>query len=143
ARGQRTGGPRRGTPMKNVPTGIALALVVAFALAARLTALTASSERNMDPDSAHLMNVARCFERGQGYSNPAAWPAWMKPARLPMPETFKEPGYPWAIARLAPLAGSEFRAGILLSMLFGLLLPLALYALARNLACEREIALLS
>jgi 4-amino-4-deoxy-L-arabinose transferase-like glycosyltransferase len=128
--------------MKKISTGLALTLVVAFALAARLAALTASSERNMDPDSAHLMNVARCFERGQGYSNPAAWPAWMKPARLPMPETFKEPGYPWAIARIAPLAGGEFRAGILLAMLFGLLLPLALYALARNLACDRETALL-
>jgi dolichyl-phosphate-mannose-protein mannosyltransferase len=128
--------------VKSVPTWALLALVAGFALAARLAVLPASSERNMDPDSAHLMNVARCFERGQGYSNPAAWPAWMKPERLPMPETFKEPGYPWAIARLAPLAGGEFRAGILLSMLFGLLLPLALYALARNLECGRGTALL-
>ena len=129
--------------MKSVPTWIALALVLALALAARLAALPGSTERNMDPDSAHLLNVARCFERGQGYSNPAAWPAWMKPARLPMPETFKEPGYPWAIARLTPLAGGAFRAGILLAMVFGLALPLASYALARNLQLERDVALLA
>ena len=128
--------------MKSVPTWIALALVIAFALAARLAVLPGSTERNMDPDSAHLLNVARCFERGQGYSNPGGWPAWMRPVRLPMPETFKEPGYPYAIARLTPLAGGAFRAGILLSMGFGLLLPLALYALARNLGCERGVALL-
>jgi 4-amino-4-deoxy-L-arabinose transferase-like glycosyltransferase len=128
--------------VKTLPTWAALALITAFALAARLVALPASTERNMDPDSAHLLNIARCFERGQGYSNPAGWPAWMRPERLPMPETFKEPGYSWAIARLAPLAGGEFRAGLLLSMVAGLLLPLALYALARQLNCGRGTALL-
>jgi len=126
-----------------VPTWIALALVLAVALGARLLALPGSTEGNMDPDSAHLLNVARCFQRGQGFSNPAAWPAWMKPERLPMPETFKEPGYPYAIACLTPLAGGAFRAGVLLSMLAGLVLPVALYALARNLRFERRAALLA
>ena len=78
----------------------------------RLVVLPHSTELNMDADAPHFMNVARCFERGQGFSNPSAWPAWMKPERLPMPETFKEPAYPWAIAKLTPLTKSPFRADI-------------------------------
>jgi hypothetical protein len=120
-----------------------LALVLAVALATRLLALPGSTEGNMDPDSAHLLNVARCFERGQGFSNPGGWPAWMKPAKLPMPETFKEPGYPFAIARLTRLAGGAFRAGVLISLLAGLTLPFSLYWLARNLRLERGVAALA
>lgn len=116
-------------------TAARLALVLAVAVVARLAVLPLSTQRNMDPDSAHLMNVARCFERGQGFSNPAAWPAWMKPARLPMPETFKEPAYPWTIARLAGPMGGEFPAGVLIAFLAGLVLPLVTHALARNLGC--------
>ena len=126
----------------SLPTWAALALVLAVALSARLAALPGSTPGTMDPDSAHLLNVARCFQRGQGFSNPAAWPAWMKPSRLPMPETFKEPGYPWAIARLTPLVGDPFRAALALSMIAGLLLPLALWALARNLGCGRRTSFL-
>jgi len=124
-------------------TGRDLLLVLAVALVARLFVLPASTESTMDPDSAHLMNVARCFERGQGFSNPAAWPAWVKPERLPMPETFKEPAYPYVVAKLAPLAGGEFRAGLLVALLSGLLLTVATFALARNLGLERRVALLA
>ena len=120
-----------------------LLLILAVALVARLFALPASTERTMDPDSAHLMNVARCFERGQGFSNPAAWPAWVKPERLPMPETFKEPAYPYTVAKLAPLVGGEFRAGLLIALLSGLLLTVATWALARNLGLDRRVALLA
>ncbi len=123
--------------------GAVLGLIFAVALAARLLALPGSTERSMDPDSAHLLNVARCLERGQGFSNPGAWPAWMKPERLPMPETFKEPGYPFAIAAIAPRVGGEFRAGVLISLLAGLALPLALFFLARNLGLDRPEAMLA
>jgi len=114
-------------------TALRLALVMIVALGARLAVLPHSTERTMDPDSAHLMNVARCFERGQGFSNPAAWPAWMRPERLPMPETFKEPAYSWTIAQLAAPMGGEFPAGVLISFLAGLALVAVSYALARNL----------
>jgi hypothetical protein len=123
--------------------GVALGLIVVVALAARLIALPGSTERSMDPDSAHLLNVARCIERGQGFSNPGGWPAWMKPERLPMPETFKEPGYPSAIAAIAPRVGGEFRAGVLISLLAGLALPIALFFLARNLGLDRAEAALA
>ncbi len=120
----------------------ALGLVFVVALAFRLLALPGSTPRNMDPDAAHFLNVARCFERGQGFSNVGAWPAWMKPAKLPMPETFKEPGYPWLIEKLKPLTGGDpFRAGQLVSMLGGLAIPLLLYALARMLTGDRLVAL--
>ena len=75
--------------------------VLALALLPRLAELPHFREDNLGPDPAHVLNVARCFERGQGFSNPAAWPAWVRPARLPMPETFKEPGYSWLIAQAA------------------------------------------
>lgn len=135
--------PTRGSSAPRFPTLAALSLILLVALAARLAAVAVSTERRMDNDSAHLMNVARCFERGQGFANPAAWPAWMKPARLPMPETFKEPAYPFAIAALAKQVGGEFRAGILISLLAGLMLPLATYALARNLGLDRSEATLA
>ncbi|MBI1796509.1 MAG: glycosyltransferase family 39 protein [Candidatus Eisenbacteria bacterium] len=131
----------RPAPRARAPWG--LTLVIAVAIAARLVALPGSTERSMDADGPHLLNVARCFERGQGFSNPAAWPAWMKPARLPMPETFKEPGYPWLIARLARVAGGEFRAAILISLFAGLLLPVALFALARALGLDPAEATLA
>ena len=117
-----------------------LMLIGLVTLCGRLAVLPHSTLDNMDDDSAHFMNVARCFARGQGFSNPAAWPAWMKPERLPMPETFKEPGYPWAIATLTPAAGSPFRAGQLISLLAGLLTPFLVWMLARRLEPERAVA---
>src|SRR5689334_74436 len=94
---------------------VALALILAVAIAVRLYALPGSTIATMDPDGAHFLNIARCFVRGQGFSNPAAWPAWMQPASLPMPETIKEPGYPWLMAKLAAWTGGDlFRAGVLL-----------------------------
>lgn len=125
----------RGLMSRPVP---ALGVILVVALAARLIALPGSSERTMDPDGAHLLNIARCFERGQGFSNPGGWPAWMAPERLPMPETFKEPGVPWAIAALAPRVGGEFRAAVLISLLAGLALPFASFFLARNLGLDRS-----
>jgi len=123
-------------------TPVALVLVFVLALAFRLVALPGSTPENMDPDAAHFLNVARCFERGQGFSNVGAWPAWMQPEKLPMPETFKEPGYPWLIWKLKPITGGDpFRAGQLVSMVGGLAIPLLLYALARMLTRDRTIAL--
>jgi hypothetical protein len=67
----------------------------------------------------------------------------MKPERLPMPETFKEPGTSWLIARLTPLARDPFRAGVLISLVAGVLMPLALVALARHLELEHDVAVLA
>lgn len=131
------------TPAGLLSPAVSLAVIAALALAARLMALPVSTEANMDPDAAHFMNVARCFSRGQGFSNPAAWPAWMKPAKLPMPETFKEPGYPYAISALGPLVGGSFRAGQLLSLLTGLAIPLLTWALARRMGLDRGVAFLA
>lgn len=139
---ERTPAASPGPPLFPRPR-VMLPLIAAVALAARLLALPGSTEGNMDPDGAHLLNVARCFERGQGFSNPAAWPAWMKPERLPMPETFKEPAYPWLIARLRPWVGGAFRTGVLISLLSGLLLPFAVYALARHVRLDRDVAALA
>jgi len=118
---------------------VAVALT-AIALAMRLPAMPVSTDRNMDADAAHFLNLAREVSRGHGFVNVGAWPAWMKPATLPMPETFKEPGYPYLIAWLTPLAHDPFRAGQLLSLIAGILLPLALYRLARNLGADRTTA---
>ena len=87
----------------------------------------------MDADAPHFMNVARCLARGQGFSNPSAWPAWMKPEKLPMPETFKEPAYPWMISKLTPLTKSPFRAGQTISFLAGLFTPFFTWMLMRRL----------
>jgi hypothetical protein len=121
----------------------ALLLIGAVALAARLAAWPASTPLNMDADAAHFLNVARCFARGQGFSNPAAWPAWMRPEHLPMPETFKEPGYPWAIAKVAPLVGDPFRAGKAISLVAGLLTPFLAWMLARRLHASHAVALVA
>ena len=94
------------------------------------------TESRMPPDAAHFLNIARCFERGQGFSNPAAWPAWMQPHRLPMPETFKEPGYPYLISRLTLAGADPFRAGQDLSLLAGLMLPLVIWLLGRQLTAD-------
>ncbi len=117
-----------------------LGVILLLALASRLIVLPASHEGNMSPDAAHFLNVARCVGRGEGFSNPAAWPAWLRPKRLPTPETFKDPGLPFAIAALTPLVRDPFRAGQMLSLLAGLLLPLAVYALGRRIARDREVA---
>lgn len=101
------------------------------------------NERNMSPDSAHFLNVARCFERGQGFSNPSAWPAWMKPEHLPMPETFKEPGYPWLIAKAAGAGADPFEAAQAMSLIAGVLLPFAIGLLAFQLDADPMVALLA
>ena len=108
-------------------------LVLALTLIPRLAERPAFREDNLPPDAAHFLNVARCFERGQGFSNPSAWPAWMKPASLPMPETFKEPGYPFLIAGAARAGADPFRAGQAISFAAGLLLPFVIALLARQL----------
>jgi len=126
-------------------TSRALALVV-IALATllpRFAELPTARENRMPPDAAHFLNVARCFERGQGFSNPAAWPAWMKPVSLPMPETFKEPGYPWLISRAARAGAPPFQAGLALSLLAGLLLPFAVWLLARQIDPDPAVALVA
>jgi len=100
-------------------------------------------DTNMQPDTAHFLNVARCLDRGQGLSNPAAWPAWLRPARLPMPDTWKEPGYPWLIATLARAGIEPFRAGQAISLVAGLLLPLVVWLLARQVAADPRVAWLA
>jgi hypothetical protein len=122
---------------------VALALILAGTLVPRLAALPAMDARHMGPDSAHFLNVARCFERGQGFSNPSAWPAWMKPARLPMPETFKEPGYSWLIAQAAHGGADPFHAAQAMSLIAGLLLPFVVWLLARQLDADPLIALIA
>ena len=121
----------------------ALGLLLLLTLVPRLAVLRVMTERNMSPDSAHFLNVARCFQRGQGFSNPSAWPAWMKPTRLPMPETFKEPGYPWLIAQAARAGADPFRAAQALSLIAGLLLPFAVWLLARQLDADPLVALIA
>lgn len=122
---------------------LALAVIALATVLPRLAELPTAREDRMPPDAAHFLNVARCFERGQGFSNPSAWPAWMKPARLPMPETFKEPGYPWLISRAARAGAAPFQAGLALSLLAGLLLPFAVWLLARQIEPDPAVALVA
>ena len=117
----------------------ALLALVALTLVTRLLCLPAVREDNLTPDGARFLNLARSIGRGEGFSTPEAWPAWMNPKRLPMPETFKEPGYPFAIAALTPPLRDPFRAAQLISLLSGLLLPFAVYALGRRLAPDPAV----
>jgi 4-amino-4-deoxy-L-arabinose transferase-like glycosyltransferase len=116
-----------------------LLAILAAGVLVRLLLRMVSTESNMDPDAAHFLNIARAFDHGQGFVNPAAWPAWMQPARLPMPETFKEPGYPWLIAQL----GVCFKTGQWISIVAGALLPLVTFLLARRRALDSRVALLA
>ncbi len=132
-----------GSPLAARAGTLALGILLVFSLIVRLWAARGSTEGNMDPDAAHFLNIARCFASGQGFSNPAAWPAWIEPARLPMPETFKEPGFPWLIAQFAGPLGGWFRSGQALSLVAGVLLPLVTYALGRRRSLDRSTALLA
>jgi 4-amino-4-deoxy-L-arabinose transferase-like glycosyltransferase len=124
-----------------VRTPILLIVIFLVALAARIAALPGSREANMTPDGARLLNLARSIERGEGYVTPEAWPAWLNPARLPTPETFKEPGYPYIIAAIKPFVGDSFRAGQVVSLLAGILLPFLAYAAMRAMEVDRKTAL--
>ncbi|MBI1798809.1 MAG: glycosyltransferase family 39 protein [Candidatus Eisenbacteria bacterium] len=127
---------------KRVPFGDVFTIGLA-ALGARLFALPGSGPETLGPDSAHFLNVARCFVRGQGFSNVEAWPSWMHPARLPSPETFKEPAYSWLIAAGARLGCDPFATGRMIALLAGILIPWLTYALARAIHPERRVALLA
>jgi 4-amino-4-deoxy-L-arabinose transferase-like glycosyltransferase len=93
----------------------------------------------MDPDAAHFLNIARSFASGQGFSNPAAWPAWIDPRTLPMPETLKEPAYPWLIRHL----GSTFAAGQAIWLLAGVLVRGAAWARGRRRGLDKTTSLLA
>ncbi len=125
---------------QTVSAPIILSAIFMIALAARIAVLPGVSEENMTPDGARLLNLVRSIERGEGYVTPEAWPAWLNPARLPTPETFKEPGYPYFIAAIKPITGDSFRAGQLISLLAGILLPLLTYAAIRALQIDRKTA---
>ncbi len=118
---------------------LVLLLILLFALVVRAWLARASTPENMDPDAAHFLNIARSFATGHGFTNPAAWPAWIQPNSLPMPETLKEPGYPWLIARL----GTTFAAGQALSLVAGVLLPWVAYALGRRRGLDRPTVLIA
>ena len=122
---------------------LALVVIALATLLPRLAELPTAREERISPDGAHFLNVARCFERGQGFSNPSAWPAWMKPDRLPMPETFKEPGYPWLISLAVRAGAPPFQAGLALSLLAGFLLPFAIWLLARQFDPDPAVALVA
>jgi hypothetical protein len=124
-------------PTRARSRGWAPGAILLIALASRRVVLPASHEGNMSPDAAHFLNVARCVARGEGFSNPAAWPAWLRPERLPAPETFEDPGFPFAIAALTPLLGDPFRAGQVLWLLAGLMRSLAVCFLGWRLTRDR------
>lgn len=128
-----SGGAKIQVPLR---TGIAIgwAAIALFTVIPRALCVPRVREDNLTPDGARYLNLARCLERGEGFSTPEAWPAWMNPAKLPMPETFKEPGYPAAIAALTPVARSPFRAAQAISLVCGVLLPFAVYRLGRRLS---------
>ena len=122
---------------------VAVALLAIVTLVPRLWALRAAGWDNLTPDSAHYMNLARSIERGLGFVSPETWPAWLDPARLPIPETIKEPGYPYALAAVTRLARDPVRAGQWISLVAGLLLPFATWWLVRALEPEGPVGLLA
>lgn len=121
-------------------TPIALGVIVLLTLLARLWVVAGADPGRLQPDEAHALNVARCFARGEGFSNVEAWPAWLAPEKLPTPETFKEPAYSALMAAIAGRDGDLWRAGIGLSFGAGLLLPLLVWAIARRIDPDRRVA---
>ena len=119
---------------------VSIALLAILALVPRLAALRAAGWDTLTPDGARFLNLARSIDRGLGYVTPEAWPAWLDPARLPMPERSKEPGYPYALAAVGRLLGDPFRAGQWISLLAGLLLPFAAWGFVRALEPDRAVA---
>src|SRR5580765_7501485 len=115
-------------------------LIALVAIVPRLAALPASRLDRLTPDGARFLNLARSIDRGLGYVTPEAWPAWLDPPRLPMPETSKEPGYPYALAAASRLVHDPVRAGQWISLLAGLLLPFAAWWLVRSLEPDRSAA---
>src|SRR5262252_2384967 len=101
---------------------VAIALLVIVTLVPRLAALRAAGWDNLTPE---------------------AWPAWLDPERLPMPETIKEPGYPYALAAVSRLTHDPVRAGQWISLLAGLLLPFATGWLVRTIEPDRVVAYLA
>jgi hypothetical protein len=112
---------------------VAIALLAIAALGPRLVALRMAGWDTLTPDGARFLNLARSVDRGLGYVTPEAWPAWLDPPRLPMPERSKEPGYPYALAAVGKLNHDPFRAGQWISLVAGLLLPFATWWLVRTL----------
>ncbi|MBI1798291.1 MAG: glycosyltransferase family 39 protein [Candidatus Eisenbacteria bacterium] len=117
--------------------------IAAVTILLRVWFLPGAREDRITPDGARFLNLARCISRGEGFSTPEAWPAWLNPARLPAPETFKEPGYPYAIAALTPIVRDPFRAALWISLLAGLLLPFVVHALGRRLEPDPWVAWLA
>ena len=112
----------------------------AVVLTTQLMANAVVDTAHLTPDGAHFLDTARAIQRGQGFDTQEDWPAWLNPPRLPTPDPFKEPGYPFAIAALAPLVGGVMPAARCLSMLAGLLTPFATWVLARRLWPDRRVA---
>ena len=124
-------------------TAPSLLLIAAVTLATRLAALPLARADGMTPDGARLLNLARAIRSGEGFVTPEAFPAWIAPARLPMPERLKEPGYPLAVALLSRFTRDEFSAGQCVSLLAGLALPFVTWALVRALAADAAAATLA
>ena len=121
-------------------TWVACLVIGAVVLATQLTANAVVDTAHLTPDGAHFLDNARAIQRGQGFVTQEDWPAWLNPPRLPTPDPFKEPGYPFAIAALAPLVGGVMPAARALSLLAGLLIPFATWVLARRLWPDRRVA---
>ena len=124
-------------------TWIAWLAIGSVALVTQLSASVLVNKSFLTPDGAEFLDIARAIQRGQGFVTQQAWPAWLNPPQLPTPEPFKEPGYPFAIAMMASLAGGIFPAARALSLLAGLLIPFATWALARRLWPDPRVALVA
>jgi 4-amino-4-deoxy-L-arabinose transferase-like glycosyltransferase len=112
----------------------------AVVLTTQLIANAVVDTAHLTPDGAHFLDNARAIQRGQGFVTQEDWPAWLNPPRLPTPDPFKEPGYPFAIAALAPFVGGVLPAARWLSLIAGLLTPFATWVLARRLWPDRRVA---
>lgn len=80
-----------------------------------------------DWDSAPYLVLAENLAEGHGFRD---WPGGP-------PHTWFQPGYPMLIALLGPFVGGFERAGYLIAALFGSLIIVPLYALARRLFSPR------
>lgn len=95
-------------------------------------AQTASLETELAHDAAHYLELARNIRRGEGYVTNAHWALNLPEDRLPFPDTYRAPFYPFLVAGFSYVTGGYFAAGKWVSVAAGALLPALAYLFVRR-----------
>jgi len=133
-------GPARAS--RTWAAGVAL-LLLAASLATRVPIVHDYRLEGIDRDTAGYMQVARNISSGRGWVNDSVRYLFALPDTIPHPDEYWSPLFPLMLAGVFRATGPSFPAAQLVTLLFGVLVPVVVFLLAFALSRSRAVAVIA